>query len=508
MAERMESRIGERVAVGGVLGAVLVGAVLRARGVGSESLWTDECIQWEWSEGGLARCFAIWWGNLESPLSMVVSWAWARVAEVVVGGSASLEAVLRAPMLMAGVLTVGVVGVAAAAAYGRAAGIAAAWVAATSPIHVRYSQEARMYALTALLAAGLVWAIVRALREDARPRHAWMVGALACAVTLAHYFAALVPAFALAATAIAWWRSRKAHLARLARAEMLGLAAAGIYVGAQALRVARTGDTGHSWLAMTARPDFSELAVALRSFAVGDLPSVVPVVSSPTGIDALAVRVGPWLLAACLALGLAARRRDEPPWLRLHLACIAFGPPAALWLAAQFQPLYVFRYVLGVLPALTLLAVRGRPAWLMAALAAPLVLTGALVEPRYHRHLEKPRVREAAAAFVAGCEAADGVVLARHDSKPFEFYVGRAGAAGIAGAAVLAQAKQVVDGGDVGVEGARIARLRGRTARVFLLTTPSLPRAIERSVALEPKRAALVFDGGWLPVTRLWRVDR
>src|SRR5207302_11036080 len=68
------------------------------------------------------------------------------------------------------------------------AGLIAALLVAVNPFLVWYSQEARAYALLALLSALSFWAFVRALDEP-EPRRLYLWALVSAAAVLSHYFA-------------------------------------------------------------------------------------------------------------------------------------------------------------------------------------------------------------------------------------------------------------------------------------------------------------------------------
>lgn len=115
------------------------------------------------------------------PLYYIVAWLWARVFGLGEVGLRSLSALL-------GTMTVAAVFVIADRAVGRRAAIAAAVLTAVNPFMFWFSQEARSYALLALLttvSVGLFLALLA--RLSGRRLFAW---ALCCAAALAtHYFA-------------------------------------------------------------------------------------------------------------------------------------------------------------------------------------------------------------------------------------------------------------------------------------------------------------------------------
>jgi hypothetical protein len=115
------------------------------------------------------------------PLYYILAWRWAQLFGVSEAGLRSLSALLGTA-LMPVVFLIG------RRLASQRAGLVAALLAAVSPFLVWYSQEARTYALLALLSALSFWVFVRAL-DDPQPRRLWLWALASSAAVLSHYFA-------------------------------------------------------------------------------------------------------------------------------------------------------------------------------------------------------------------------------------------------------------------------------------------------------------------------------
>jgi 4-amino-4-deoxy-L-arabinose transferase-like glycosyltransferase len=118
------------------------------------------------------------------PLYYVLAWFWSQIFGLGEFGIRSLSALLGAAL------------VAVAYFIGRRlgshrAGLIAALLVAVNPLMVWYSQEARTYALLALLSALSFWAFVRAL-DQAEPRSMALWAIASSLAVLSHYFAAFL----------------------------------------------------------------------------------------------------------------------------------------------------------------------------------------------------------------------------------------------------------------------------------------------------------------------------
>jgi 4-amino-4-deoxy-L-arabinose transferase-like glycosyltransferase len=147
------------------------------------------------------------WNTIRStestpPLYYVLTWLWLKLA-----GSHGAGA-LRMISLLAGVITVPVSFAATRRLFGERVAVAAAWLAAISPILVGYSLYARAYALLVLAGAVSIWALAE-LRErpDSSLRWiAWAASAVLCLWT--HYFAVFLIAGEVAILVFAFPRER------------------------------------------------------------------------------------------------------------------------------------------------------------------------------------------------------------------------------------------------------------------------------------------------------------
>jgi mannosyltransferase len=224
VAERPSSR---RPAVAGrrgsqretvALAALLaVAAAVRFIGIGAQSLWLDEVVTFELVSLPFGDTLSTIPDSESTPyLYYVLLWPWADV----VGHG---EAALRSLSAVFGVLTVAAIWAAARSLVSERAGLVAAALAAVNPFLVWYSQEARAYALLALLCAVSFWLFARALeRGDGRSLAWW---AIASALALAtHYFAAFTIFPEAIALAVLAGRTRAWALACGA----IGLAAAAL----------------------------------------------------------------------------------------------------------------------------------------------------------------------------------------------------------------------------------------------------------------------------------------
>ena len=138
---------------------MLAALALRVHGLGKTNLWLDEANSWYVAHLAWPQL----WANLRaSPLGPFYFVA----LKIWIGVAGASEAALRAPSLIAGLALIPLVyAIGARTVSHRAACIGAA-LTALSPLHLYFSQEARMYMPLAWLAAVVLFAYIR-WRDDA-----------------------------------------------------------------------------------------------------------------------------------------------------------------------------------------------------------------------------------------------------------------------------------------------------------------------------------------------------
>src|ERR1700742_3631693 len=151
-----------------VAGLTLGAAVLRFATLGVQSYHHDEIVTASrLLRGSFGHAMdAVGFSESTPPLYYALAWFWTQMTGTGEWGLRSLSA-------LAGVLTVPVAYLLGAELRGRRAGLWAAALVAVHPMLLWYSQEARAYALVALLGAlsALYW--LRAERSGARRDFVW-----------------------------------------------------------------------------------------------------------------------------------------------------------------------------------------------------------------------------------------------------------------------------------------------------------------------------------------------
>ncbi|MFI8944521.1 glycosyltransferase family 39 protein [Streptomyces syringium] len=240
------------------------------------------------------------------------------------------ELALRVPSVLATAATAALVGAIGCRLARPRVGLWAGLLYATTPFVSHYAQEGRSYALVATGAALATWLLIRAVEHPSYGRWAGY-GAVVGITALLHEFAILLLAahgLTLLLSRAAWrtWRG-------------WGCAASAAVLALLPLALFSQGQSGQvSWIRT---PGPEEAEALLRAFAgPGDT-----------------VLTGTLLLAAVALLA------PRPRTGALHLGAVALPlalvPPVLLYAAAQWQPLFLDRYLLVGLAGVPLLAAAG-----------------------------------------------------------------------------------------------------------------------------------------------------
>lgn len=294
------------------IAATAAATALRFYHLGARSFWYDEALSIGFARLPAGQFLRILW---EREINMALYYALLR-PWLYLGGS---EAVVRALSAVAGVLTVAAVYAVGRRLFDSETGATAALLLAFNAFAIRYSQEARAYALVALLVTVATLLLLKAVQERSRTAWTWYAICAAAAV-YAHLFAVLV----LAAHAI-WLllrrdeidRSEAARAGKLLVLLLLPIAAVSLHAGPAPIQWVRPT----SWA--TVRDFFLELCGNSRVAAIAFVVLwIVGIVRKPR--DAAAV---------CL-------------WL--------FLPIATVLAVSLVRPIFVARYLMICTPAAAL----------------------------------------------------------------------------------------------------------------------------------------------------------
>lgn len=358
-----------------LIGALLLAFGLRVFRLDAQSLWYDEAVSAQVASQGLVELTRWTADDIQPPLYYYLLAGWTRAA----GNS---EWALRMPSALFGTATVALLWAMARRLFGRKdpgrlAAASVVLLAALSPLHVYYGQEARMYTQLAFFGALAGYALLRAAAGSSGVGW-WAAFALAgLAALYTHYFALfLLIAFAACALAV--------FLASARRSLAAGQRWPALRAGA--LAFASIGAGYLPWLpAMLSRYRLDasywqgelKLNEALRHVALS-LATGAP----ETMLEGDALRWLPWIAAATLlallGLGRLALTRPSgaiapappPAWL---LPAVVILPVVMVLVLASQNPKFNPRYLMMVSPAYLLLLSGGIAGWLAPRLRASLL---------------------------------------------------------------------------------------------------------------------------------------
>ncbi|MGH7505512.1 MAG: glycosyltransferase family 39 protein, partial [Longimicrobiales bacterium] len=321
---------------------VVLGLALRIPGLG-ESLWFDELFSTRlhlYSAGALFRTAA---RDLHPPFHSLLMFVWIRLF----GDS---EVAVRIPALLFGLGSILLTyAVARRFTSGRAA-VLAAFLMALSPVHIWYSQEARLYAAGVFFTLLAVYALHRVIERPDSDRLVWGYAGAVGLLAMTHFYHVSIIG-ALAAVALLRGGPRMRSLVRIDVAIILAL---GAYIVVKTEVGGLTTDSGH----LIAFTPAALWRLFFDWFLTGGTLWLAP--AWQTGAGAL-LRIGTGI-AALVMLGLGARNlAADGGRAKLEPVLYLLALPALLLAmnVAGFGRVYIERSMLPALPFFVLLLATG-----------------------------------------------------------------------------------------------------------------------------------------------------
>jgi mannosyltransferase len=312
-------RRGARIA--GLLGLIALSLAVRSRSLDG-SLWIDEGISRGIAVHGVTEIPGLLRQDGSPPLYYILLHAWT----IAFGDG---ETALRSLSLLAALLTIPAALWAGTAVAGRTAGWLAAVLAALNPFLTVYAQEARMYALVALLSVVACGAFARGF-VDGSGRHRALFAVTLAALLWTHAWAIFLALGFAAAAAF--------HLRGRWREAALPFAAAALlFAPWLPTLVDQAQHTGAPWS---------------KTPSLGSLLGGIPGALDGGGGAAAVIAVG--------AVG-AIRLRRDPRAARIALLLLLAGlvALAAAWVHSNVTPSWANRYLAILVGPVTLAAAAG-----------------------------------------------------------------------------------------------------------------------------------------------------
>jgi mannosyltransferase len=382
-----------RVAVPAGLGLlVLLSLLLRVQELGI-GFWIDEGLSVGIADRPLSAIPGVLGQDGSPPLYYALLHVWMAV-------TGSSEAGARSLSLLFATLAVPVSWWAGRALFGSRAGWMGAVLAATNPFLTQYGQEARMYALMALLAIVACACLGRAFAADAteRARRPWAIGAAVsvAAMLYTHNWALFFGAAWGAAWLVLLWRGEGWARGTLLRTGAIAFGGALLlWVPWVPTVLYQAAHTGAPW---SQPPSFSAL-LGVPGQLLGTMAQGVLALTGGAGVAALVAR------------GMSARARTA-----LVLIGVAAGTVLLAWLASQASPAWANRYLaVGLAPFL--LAAAGGLAYAGRLGVAGVVIVAAMGIGN-GAPSEKSNVKDVTSAIAASVRPGDLVVSTQPEQIP------------------------------------------------------------------------------------------
>jgi uncharacterized membrane protein len=413
--------------------AMILGATLRLVGLGRESLWFDE----GWTafiaqlRGPILRDVLV---SQPFPLYYgLLSW-WNRLGQS--------ELILRLPSALVGIASIPLLYQICRQHLYETTAALATLLFALSPMHIWYSQEARMYALGTFFVLAATWTLLNALEKQRLLWWAAYVLLFICAVYTFYYALSMILVYGIYIAYQSWqaYSSQEPSPGERTHATLGFLNGSGnlrkwliaqgvillISVPSFVILFQQVFQGTWSWVAAKyGQPGLGELIETFLSFSVG-----LTWPESPVFYWGGVLLFG---LVGLFGLG-GFRLTNNTLAYRLYLdhpAVLLIGylalPIGTLFIMSQFIPGYLPRYLLLFLPPYYGLLARGvasfRPRWARWLIVSLLVLAIGISLYLYYRYPQKEEWREATQRIVSLESENDLILVLDENCLPvFEYY--------------------------------------------------------------------------------------
>jgi mannosyltransferase len=398
----------------GALAVTALGFVLRFCGLGKESIWLDEVTSIIIARMDLPSVIAWAAGDIHPPLYYVTLHFWLRWGES--------EFAIRSLSATLGGLSILVLYGLAAELFGRRVGVVAALFLALSPLHIWYSQEARMYVMLTLWVLMSSYLMVLALRRQ--QRRYWLGYVVISALALyTHYFALFGLLFQNVYAAYWLWKNRRQAWQRWIWAQLAIILLFSPWLPTLYHQVT-TG--GGGWVERSiGQPTLYALFDTWLYFSIGLENQWYPALWRRVAYLVFALAVVSTVFHVS-RLGRGGRAQSEGEGLRFCLLYLCL-PVGMVWLLSQLKPMYSVRYLLAFLPPYCVLLAKGLVSLRWRAAAAVLILflasTMLIGDWNAWHSDQNPDWRGLTFHVLEQAHMGDVVLFSpRWNAKPFEYY--------------------------------------------------------------------------------------
>jgi uncharacterized membrane protein len=444
---------------------VLGGTLLRFAGLGNESIWLDEVTSILIARMGLPSVVAWTAADIHPPLYYFALHFWLGLGES--------EFAVRALSAMLGVWTIAILYTLARELFDTDVALLSALLLALSPMHIWYSQEARMYSMVTAWSLLASYLLVLALRRPAElmagrfaglrsPQTRYWLGYLLFSVLAlyTHYYALFVLLFQNLFILYWVWRHRAGWSIGLWRRWLLtelGIALLFLPWMPVAYHQVSSGGGGwvekaigqptvrallDTWLQFSIGLERHLYPEGLRRFAYALFAACIVAVAANllvwprkrlVSLRRPRIRgyatVAPHRDAATVSGNLSEERVPTDTYRTGLWFCVLYVvvPLLTAWLVSQIKPLYSDRYLLPFVPPYCILVACGLKAlkwrWLRWAIVLCLTLTLLLGNWNAWRIAQREDWRWASSYVLARAQPGDVVLfLPRWLAKPFDYY--------------------------------------------------------------------------------------
>lgn len=430
MVDKLRGVGSDRLTAIALLGALIVGALLRCPFIGDQSLWYDEVYTHHVvSAPSLSSLLAeVRATESTPPLFYLLTWF------IVRGTGSTSDVIIRVIPLIAGLLIIPASFFSLRPFIGRGAAHGVAWLCAVSPLMVPYSMDGRAYALLWLLSLGSLWSVSRVLKSPSVKWFiVWTVFGVLCIYT--HYFSVFLLFAEFVVLLWSLWRTSVSEslsngVLSLRRRSVTVLCICGLVLAAScapllsllpAQNDARTAYMNQlSW--------GQRLGVFVKQFSLGgpfDVSYNWYLMAAAVLLAGFGLLLGLWIIVSRRAGAKAANTIPGKARALVVLCAIAFGVPLLLT-AVGLDNHFYFRNLLFLWPALAGIAVIGllrlRAVGLCIYVAVLVCATGLISSDwRYQRQ----DWREAARILKPLAGETPIIASTHHGNAPASYYFNR-----------------------------------------------------------------------------------